>query len=91
MCLAIPGKVTEIDRSTTPVMGNVNFNGIIRKVCLEWLPELHVGDYVIVHVGFAISKLDEQEALETLKLLEQMGDLTSDLGEDNVPPDPGQQ
>jgi hydrogenase expression/formation protein HypC len=89
MCLAIPGKVTEIDRSATPVMGNVNFNGITRRVCLEWLPELQVGDYVIVHVGFAISKLDEQEALETLKLFEQIGDLASELGEEDVPPEPG--
>jgi hydrogenase expression/formation protein HypC len=85
MCLAIPGKVTEIDRSATPIMGTVSFNGITRRVCLEWLPELQVGDYVIVHVGFAISRLDEQEALETLKILEQMGDLGPELGE----PDPG--
>jgi hydrogenase expression/formation protein HypC len=89
MCLAIPGKVTEIDRSTSPVMGNVNFNGITRRVCLEWLPELQVGDYVIVHVGFAISKLDEEEALETLKLLEQMGDLEAETGGDAPPPEPG--
>ncbi len=87
MCLAIPGKVMEIDRSVIPVMGNVNFNGITRRVCLEWLPDLQVDDYVIVHVGFAISKLDELEALETLKLLEQMGDLKRDSGED-APPGP---
>lgn len=86
MCLAIPGKVTEIDRSAIPAMGNVNFNGITRRVCLEWLPNLQVGDYVIVHVGFAISKLDEEEALETLKLLEQMGDLKRDPGEEDAPP-----
>jgi hydrogenase expression/formation protein HypC len=89
MCLAIPGKVTEIDRSTSPVMGNVNFNGITRRVCLEWLPELQVGDYVIVHVGFAISKLDEEEARETLKLLEQMGDLETESGGGDPPPEPG--
>ncbi len=88
MCLAIPGKVTEIDRSATPVMGNVNFNGITRRVCLEWLPEVQVGEYVIVHVGFAISKLDEQEALETLSLLEQMGGLGPETEEDDVPPIP---
>ena len=88
MCLAIPGKITAIDRETTPVMGDVNFSGITRRVCLEWVPDVQVGDYVIVHVGFAISKLDEQEALETLSLLEQMGDLRPDAGEDNVPPEP---
>ncbi len=86
MCLAIPGKVMEIDRQATPVMGDVSFNGIMRKVCLEWLPEAQVGDYVIVHVGFAISKVDEKEALETLTLLRQMGDIESELGEPPVGP-----
>ena len=74
MCLAIPGKVTEIDLSSDPKMGNVNFGGIQKKVCLEWVPEVNVGDYVIVHVGFALSKMDEKEALETLKLFEQWGE-----------------
>jgi hydrogenase expression/formation protein HypC len=86
MCLAIPGKVLNIDRNKTPVMGDVSFGGIIRNVCLEWLPEVQVGEYVIVHVGFAISKLDEADALETLRLLEQMGDIKSELGDQ---PDPG--
>ncbi len=72
MCLAIPGKVLEIDRSATPVMGNVSFGGIQKRVCLDWIPEVQVGEYVIVHVGFAISKMNEQEALETLKLFEEM-------------------
>ncbi len=89
MCLAIPGKVTEIDRSARPVMGTVNFNGITRTVCLEWLPDLQVGEYVIVHVGFAISKLDEQEALETLNLIAQMGGIAPERGADGVPPEPG--
>jgi hydrogenase expression/formation protein HypC len=75
MCLAIPGKVLEIDRSVSPVMGNVSFGGVQKKVCLEWLPEVCVGEYVIVHVGFALSKVDEQEALETLKMLKEMGEL----------------
>jgi len=75
MCLAIPGKVLEIDRASTPVMGEVDFAGIRRSVCLDWLPEAGIGDYVIVHVGFAISKIDEQEALETLRLLKEMGEL----------------
>lgn len=75
MCLAIPGKVTSIDRSASPVMADVSFGGIQKRVCLEWLPEVVVGDYVIVHVGFAISRLDEEEALETLKILKEMGDI----------------
>jgi hydrogenase expression/formation protein HypC len=73
MCLAIPGKVLDIDREATPLMGNVSFGGVQKKVCLEWLPDVLVGDYVIVHVGFALSKVDEQEALETLKMLRDMG------------------
>jgi len=90
MCLAIPGKVQEIDRTSTPVMGNVNFGGITKRVCLEWLPDIAVGEYVIVHVGFAISKVDEEEALETLKLFEQMGTITDELGGDESgAPEPG--
>lgn len=72
MCLAIPGKVLEIDTSVQPKMGKVSFGGIQKRVCLEWIPDVKVGEYVIVHVGFAISKMDEKEALETLSLFEQM-------------------
>ncbi len=74
MCLAIPGKVLKIHEGSQPSMGTVDFAGIRKDVCLEWLPETKPGDYVIVHVGFAISKVDEQEALETLKLLKEMGE-----------------
>ncbi|HAL56954.1 MAG TPA: hypothetical protein DCP63_10885 [Bacteroidetes bacterium] len=72
MCLAIPGKVLEIDNSVQPAMGKVSFGGIQKRVCLEWIPDVVVDDYVIVHVGFAISKMNEEEAQETLKLIEQM-------------------
>ncbi len=72
MCLAIPGKVLSIDTNVQPTMGVVSFGGIEKRVCLEWTPEVALGDYVIVHVGFAISKMDEQEALETLKLIEEI-------------------
>jgi hydrogenase expression/formation protein HypC len=75
MCLAIPGKIVEIDNTQDPAMGKVEFGGIKKDVCLELVPEAKAGDYVIVHVGFAISKMDEAEALETLKILEQMGEL----------------
>ena len=74
MCLAIPGKVLDIDRAAQPVMGTVSFGGIHKKVCLEWLPEVTVGEYVIVHVGFAISKMDEQEAMETIDILNKMSE-----------------
>jgi hydrogenase expression/formation protein HypC len=83
MCLAIPGKVLDIDRTLSPVMGTVSFSGVQKKVCLEWLPEVKVGDYVIVHVGFALSTVDEQEALETLKMFKEMGDLDTE-GNDEV-------
>lgn len=88
MCLAIPGKVLEIDTSVQPAMGKVSFGGIQKKVCLEWLPDVKVGEYVIVHVGFAISKLDEQEALETLRLFDEMD---RSLDELKLPDPEGQQ
>jgi hydrogenase expression/formation protein HypC len=72
MCLAIPGKVIEIDNSSRPLMGKVDFGEIRREVCLEYLPNIMIGEYVIVHVGFAISKLDEAEAQKTLDLFDQL-------------------
>ena len=85
MCLAIPGKVLEIDRSVQPVMGNVSFGGVQKRVCVEWIPDLQVGDYVIVHVGFALSKVDEQEALETLKLFKELDELQGEGPSDGPP------
>lgn len=79
MCLAIPGKVLRVDTSAALKMGKVDFGGIQKDVCLEWIPEVKVGEYVIVHVGFAISKMDEKEALETLKLFQELGDGLSEL------------
>lgn len=72
MCLAIPGKVLHIDTTVQPLMGTVSFGGIQKSICLEWIPGLKVGEYVIVHVGFAISKMDEKDARETLKLIEEL-------------------
>jgi len=80
MCLAVPGEVLAIDRSIVPVMGTVSFAGVEKQVCLEWLPDINVGEYVIVHVGFALSKIDKQEALETLQMLREMGDLADEEG-----------
>ncbi len=74
MCLAVPGKVVEMNANSTPLMGKVSFGGIKKEVCLDLVPEVKIGEYVIVHVGFAINKLNEEEAQETLKLLEQMGE-----------------
>ena len=77
MCLAIPGKVIEIRPDAQGVrMAKTNFGGIVKQVCLEYTPEVNVGDYVLVHVGFALSKVDEEEATRTYQLLEEMDQLT---------------
>src|SRR3954454_19896530 len=76
MCLAIPGKVEEIITDGDLRMGRVNFGGVVKRVCLDYVPEGNVGDYTIVHVGFALSKIDEQSALETLDLFRKMGGRT---------------
>jgi len=77
MCLGVPGKVLEIDQNALGILnGKVSFGGIAREVCLAYVPEVKVGEYVIVHAGFAISRLDEAEAMEVFELLRQMGELT---------------
>jgi hydrogenase expression/formation protein HypC len=82
MCLAIPGKLIEITTDPAGVkMGRANFGGIVKQVCLEYTPEVEAGDYVLVHVGFALSKVDEDEAARTYQLLEEM----KQLGELDVP------
>jgi len=75
MCLAIPGKILDLEQDGENRLARVEFGGITRKVSLDLVPEAGVGDYVIVHVGFAISKVDEEEAHRTLELLEQMSAL----------------
>jgi hydrogenase expression/formation protein HypC len=72
MCLGIPGKVVEIRTDGPLRMGKVDFGGVRKEACLEYLPAVGLGDYVIVHVGFAISKLDEEEALRTIELLRML-------------------
>ena len=77
MCLAIPGQVLTVeDADPLTRMGKVSFGGIVKEVSLAYVPEAGVGDYVIVHVGFAISKVDEQEAQQVFAYLEQMDELT---------------
>ena len=75
MCLGIPGKVLEIREQDTLPMGKVEFGGIVKEVCLAYVPETQVGDYVLVHVGFAISKIDEEEAREIFSYIEQIDQL----------------
>lgn len=76
MCLAIPGKVVDSFEQRGLRMAKVQFGGITREACLEYVPETQVGDYVLVHVGFAISRVDEEEARRTYELLESMDQLT---------------
>jgi len=87
MCLAIPGKVIEINEDAQGVkMAKTNFGGIVKQVCLEYTPDIQPGDYVLVHVGFALSRVDEQEAARTYKLLEEMQQLNElDAPEINLP------
>ena len=76
MCLGVPGQVVRVDESPVGMtMGLVSFGGITREVCLAYTPEAGVGDWVLVHVGFAISKIDEEHAKEIFEVLAQMGEL----------------
>lgn len=71
MCLALPGKILAIKENTDLPMGEVDFSGVIKSVCLVYTPEAKIGDYVIVHVGFSISILNEKQAQSTLDLIDE--------------------
>jgi hydrogenase expression/formation protein HypC len=90
MCLAIPGKIVEVLDNAAVRMAKVDFGGVVREACLEYLPEAGLGDYVMVHVGFAISQVDEAEAARTyeiLRELDQLGELEAgDPGQTNEVP-----
>jgi hydrogenase expression/formation protein HypC len=88
MCLGIPGKVIEITESNDLRMGKVDFgSGVIREACLAYLEDVQIGDYVLIHVGFALNKIDEDEAHKTLALLAEMERLADELPE--LADDPG--
>ena len=70
MCLAVPGKIVEIYETNSLLMGRIDFGGVVREACLTFVPEAKVGDYTIIHVGFALNLIDEKEAKETLALLD---------------------
>ena len=81
MCLAVPGRVVALwDTDTTP-MARVDFGGVQKEVSVAFVPDLEVGDYTIVHVGFAQQRLDEQAALETLREFERLGELDAEFGD----------
>lgn len=79
MCLAVPGRVEQIWEEGGARMGKVNFGGIVKDVCLAYLPEIEVGDYTIVHVGFAISRIDEESAQKTLQTFRDLGVLDEEF------------
>jgi len=79
MCLGVPGKIVEIYEKGGLLMGKVDFGGLQRETCLAYVPEAVVGDYTVVHVGFALHLIDEVEAQETLALLKEIGEFDEEL------------
>lgn len=91
MCLGVPGEIRDIRESPVGMtMGKVSFGGVVKEVCLAYVPDVEPGDWVVVHVGFAISRIDEEEARKVFEFLEEMGEL-EEFGESPVdagPPGP---
>jgi hydrogenase expression/formation protein HypC len=81
MCLAVPGRVVDVTRDNDILTGKVDFGGVSRRVCLEHLPDIQPGEYVLVHVGFALARVDAEEARRVWEFLDAMGEL-SDVRED---------
>jgi hydrogenase expression/formation protein HypC len=81
MCLAVPGKVVGIGKRDSTPMASVDFGGVVKEVCIAYVPETEVGEYVIVHVGFALQRLDEESALASLRLFEELGLLEEEFGD----------
>ncbi|WP_405669169.1 HypC/HybG/HupF family hydrogenase formation chaperone [Streptomyces sp. NBC_00055] len=81
MCLAVPGRVMDIEERDGTRMATVDFGGVVKEVCLEYLPDLQVGEYAIVHVGFALQRLDEESARKTLELFAELGLLQEEFGD----------
>ena len=79
MCLAVPGKIIEMTSLTPMKMGKVDFGGVMREVCLEAVPEAKLGNYVIVHAGFALNILSEQEALDSLQTFQELDDFENQI------------
>jgi len=78
MCLGVPGKITQIYEVAGLKMARVDFGGVVKEACLEYIPEAQVGDYTVIHVGFAISRIDQEEAHRTFELLQELGMLEPD-------------
>jgi hydrogenase expression/formation protein HypC len=84
MCLGVPGKLVEVYPQADLPMGKVDFGGILKEACLAYTPEAQVGDYVLVHVGFAISRIDEKEAEEIFGYLEEIGAMEDEMANDEA-------
>lgn len=80
MCLGIPGKIVDIYEANGLRMGKIDFGGVFREVCLEYTPEAQIGAYTLIHVGFAISVLSDEEAQESLRLIREIVNLEEELG-----------
>ncbi len=80
MCLGVPGKITEIYEVHGLRMGKVDFGGVTREACLEYVPEAEMGDYTVIHVGFAISRLSEEEAQASLEIINEIASIEEELG-----------
>ena len=87
MCLGIPGKIVELYEANGLKMGKVDFGGVTREACLEYIPEARIGEYTLIHVGFALSIISEQEARETLELIRQIADLNTEIGPESTVPE----
>ena len=81
MCLGVPGRIVETYEVAGLRMGRVDFGGLVKEACLEYVPDAQVGEYTVIHVGFAIGRLNEAEALRNLRFLEEAGFLTDELGD----------
>ena len=80
MCLGIPGKIVTIYTANDLTMGKIDFGGVVREACLEYVPDAKIGDYTLVHVGFALNLISAQDAQETLDLLRQITEIEEELG-----------
>lgn len=81
MCLAVPGRVLSLEDVDGQQMAEVDFGGLRKEVCLAYIPDVQIGEYVVVHVGFAIQRLDEESAIETLANFEKLGILEEEFGD----------
>ncbi|WP_374688084.1 HypC/HybG/HupF family hydrogenase formation chaperone [Promineifilum sp.] len=87
MCLGVPGKIIDIYEADGLRMGRIDFGGTVREACLAYVPEAAVGDYTVIHVGFAISRLSEEEAQSTLAVLREIANLEEELGPEEMATD----